>query len=68
MEGCLGLKAIVLTGILVVLAGCGANGDPLRPTASSNLSIGTNGVSAGTNLAVTNGFFSVGIGQTIYRR
>ena len=62
------MKVIVLTCFFAVLAGCGANGDPLRPTASTNLSIGTNGVSAGTNVAVTNGLISVGIGQTIYRR
>lgn len=62
------MKALVLIGGFVILAGCGANGDPLRPTASTNLSIGTNGVSAGTNLGLSNGTFSVGIGQNILRR
>lgn len=62
------MKRLVLIGFVAVLTGCGANGDPLRPTASSNLSIGTNGVSAGTNLGLSNGTFSLGIGKTVRQR
>ena len=62
------MKAVVLMLGLIALASCGANGDPLRPTASSNLSIGTNGVSAGTNLGLSNGTFSVEIGQNLSSR
>lgn len=62
------MKAFGVIGIFVVLAACGAGGEPLRPTASTNLSIGTNGVSAGTNLGLSNGTFSVGIGQNLLRR
>ena len=50
--------------LMLILAGCGANGAPLRPTSSANLSVGTNGVSAGTNLGVTNGAFSLNLGQS----
>jgi hypothetical protein len=58
------MKIVVLIVMAVGLAGCGANGAPLTPTASSNVSIGTSGVSAGTNLGLSNGIFSVGLSQT----
>jgi len=62
------MKVVGFIGVLAVLAGCGANGDPLRPTASTSLSVGTNGVSAGTNLGLSNGTFSLGIGQSVSGR
>jgi len=49
----------------VVLVSCGANGAPLRPTSSTNLTVGTGGVSAGTNLGLSNGAFSVNLGQSL---
>jgi hypothetical protein len=58
------MKFVALMVVVAGLAGCGANGEPLRPTASTNLSIGTGGVSAGTNLGLSNGIFSVGLGQS----
>lgn len=61
------MKVFVMIGTVLALASCGANGAPLRPTASTNLSVGTNGVSAGTNLGLSNGIVSLGIGQRIYR-
>jgi hypothetical protein len=61
------MKILVLIGTVLAMAGCGANGAPLRPTASTNVSVGTHGVSAGTNLGVSNGIVSLGIGQSIYR-
>ena len=59
------MKPVVILLVLAALAGCGANGAPLRPTTSANVSVGTNGVSAGTNVGLTNGAFSVNLGQTI---
>jgi len=59
------IAIVVMAGL--VLAGCGANGAPLRPTASTNLSVGTGGVSAGTNLGLSNGAFSVNLGQSLSR-
>ncbi|MEJ6396881.1 hypothetical protein [Yoonia sp. 208BN28-4] len=52
---------------LIVLAGCGADGAPFRPTQSGSISVGTNGVSARTNVGVTNGTVSLGLGQSISR-
>lgn len=52
--------AILLTGF--VLAGCGADGEPIQPTAKTNLRITPNGVSVGTNVRVGNGPFGVNVG------
>jgi len=61
------MKIAIVVMAVLVLAGCGANGAPLRPTASTNLSVGTGGVSAGTNLGLSNGAFSVNLGQSLSR-
>ena len=52
--------AIVLTGL--VLTGCGADGEPVQPTAKTNLRITPNGVSVGTNVRVARGPFGVNVG------
>lgn len=61
------MKAALCVIVTLGLMGCGANGAPLRPTTSANLSVGTGGVSAGTNVGVSNGSFSVNVGQSIFR-
>jgi hypothetical protein len=59
------MKLAVLA--LIVLAGCGADGAPFRPTASGGLTVGTNGVTANSNVGVTNGALTLGLGQSISR-
>lgn len=59
------MKRTVVGLMLMGLVGCGASGEPLRPTTSANVSVGTGGVSAGTNIGVTNGAFSLNLGQTV---
>lgn len=58
------MKPFLCMILAATLLGCGANGAPLRPTTSANVSVGTNGESAGTNVGLTNGAFSVNLGQT----
>lgn len=54
---------IVMAGLAsLVLVSCGADGAPMRPTASGNVTIGTNGVSTSTVIGVTNGTVSAGVG------
>ena len=52
--------AIVLAGL--VLTGCGADGEPIQPTAKTNLRISPNGVSVGTNVRVGRGPFGATVG------
>ena len=53
--------------ILALMAGlalgaCGADGEPIQPTANANVNVSTNGVSVGTNLRVGHGPFAVNLG------
>lgn len=52
---------ILSLSALVLLAACGANDPPFRPTANAGISVGTNGVNTNANLGATNGTFSVGL-------
>lgn len=47
---------------LVVLAGCGVDGEPVRPTAGLNVGVGTNGVSVGVGGGMRVGGVNVGVG------
>ena len=54
-----------LTGfllVLVALAACGADGEPIRPTVSTSISVGTNGVNAGASVSASTGPVSVSVG------
>ncbi|MDE0849894.1 hypothetical protein [Yoonia sp.] len=62
------MKIVMLMIIAGGLAACGANGAPLQPSASTSLSVGSGGVSTGTNVGLSNGTFSVGLSQNTQRR
>ena len=47
---------------LLTLAACGADGEPVRPTASSTITMSSSGVAVGTTLGLTRGPFSVALG------
>ncbi|MEM7295365.1 MAG: hypothetical protein AAF330_01870 [Pseudomonadota bacterium] len=53
-----GLTAIVL---LALVAACGADGPPIRPTADIGVSIGSDGVSTTTNFRAKVGPVSVDV-------
>jgi hypothetical protein len=46
---------------LALLAACGADGAPFRPTANAGVSIGTDGVTPNASIGATNGTFSMGL-------
>ncbi len=54
----------VLTALtaLTIVAACGADAPPFRPTASAGVSVGAGGVTPNANLGATNGSFSLGLG------
>ncbi len=52
------LKALAL----LALVGCGAAGEPLRPTANLGLSIGSNGVTPSASIGAQSGPVSINVG------
>ncbi len=56
------MKRIVLVGGLAFLAGCGTDGEPVKPTADSSITLSNNGVSVATNLRLNRGPFTIGLG------
>jgi len=57
------MKAITVMIILGALAGCGADGAPLRPTANLGLSIGADGVTPTASIGATSGPVSIRVGS-----
>ncbi len=52
---------LVLSAVLLIAA-CGADGEPVRPTATTNINVNPNGVNVGTNVRVGKGPFAVNLG------
>lgn len=47
---------------LATLVSCGADGEPIKPTANLNIGVGQGGVSAGVRLGARSGPVAVSIG------
>ncbi|WP_435311363.1 hypothetical protein [Primorskyibacter sedentarius] len=47
---------------LITLAGCGADGDPIRPTLNTTISAGSGGVHTSTSVGVKSGPVAVSVG------
>jgi hypothetical protein len=56
------MKRIALILAIVTVAGCGADGAPMKPTANVGLSLGTGGVNTSASVGASNGTVSVGVG------
>lgn len=65
MEGNFGVKMILILCLGCTLAACGADGEPIYPTASSEVSLSNNGVSVGTRVGATQGPLTVSLGLGI---
>jgi hypothetical protein len=50
-----------LTGLLL-LAGCGVDGAPIRPSLNTQITIDPDGVSTKANLGLTRGNLKIGLG------
>jgi len=53
-------KLLMMLGV-VALVGCGAAGDPIRPTANLGLSIGPNGITPNASVGAQSGPVSVNV-------
>ena len=56
------MKPLALMAALALLAACGADGEPIRPTVNTSVSVGSGGVSTSTSVGVQSGPVSVRIG------
>jgi hypothetical protein len=52
----------VLLSSLLALAGCGADGEPVRPTANAGVSINSNGIYPSARVGVSTGPFWLSLG------
>ncbi len=55
-------KIVCLMAALLVLASCGADGEPIRPTFGAGVNVSSSGVHVGTNVGVSKGPLSVSLG------
>jgi hypothetical protein len=56
------MKPILILCALASLAACGADGEPIYPTATNQVTMSNNGVSAGTRFGASKGPFNVSLG------
>lgn len=56
------MKPVLALLGMCVLASCGADGAPIRPTLSNTISVGSGGVQTSTNVGVQSGNVSVNVG------
>lgn len=56
------MRIMLLLAVLTVLVSCGADGEPVRPTASTTISGGSGGVSVAQNIRLDRGPVSLILG------
>ena len=56
------MRHVALIGSLLALAACGADGDPIRPSVNSTVTIGSDGIKTSTGVTVQSGPVTVGVG------
>ncbi|MGR3467340.1 MAG: hypothetical protein ACU0CI_05625 [Shimia sp.] len=56
------MRALALLS-LIALAACGADGEPIQPTGSVGVSIGSGGITPNVSIGATQGPFTVRVGS-----
>jgi hypothetical protein len=56
------MKRLCMVMALAALAGCGADGEPVRPSMSATVGAGSDGLSAATGMTLTKGPVTLGWG------
>ena len=55
------IRAALIVSLFAVAA-CGADGEPVRPSVSTTVSVGTDGIKTSTGVTVRKGPVTVGVG------
>ncbi|WP_165586946.1 hypothetical protein [Pseudaestuariivita atlantica] len=56
------MKPVLTLMALLALAACGADGEPVKPTADASVTLGPGGVSSRASVGITRGPVSVRVG------
>jgi hypothetical protein len=56
------IRILSVLAVFATLAACGADGEPVRPSANLNIGIGSGGVHTGASVGVSRGPITVGVG------
>ncbi len=56
------LRVVLLISAAVALAGCGADGEPIQPTMSASVGVGSSGTYGGVGLGLSRGGLGVYLG------
>mgnify|MGYP005841287899 CR=1 FL=1 len=58
------MRYLLVMPLIAVLAACGADGEPVRPSVSAGVSVNSNGrISTATSVSASTGNVTVGIGS-----
>lgn len=57
------MRAISALMLAATLAACGADGEPVQPTANLNVGVGTSGAYAGANVGLKKGPWNLSLGR-----
>lgn len=56
------MKQIGFMILLATLAGCGVDGEPIRPSMTTYIGVGGSGTHVGTQVSVSKGNMTIGVG------
>ena len=59
------MKRLLGVLALAALAGCGADGEPIRPTAQASVGVGDRGVSGSVGTTLSRGNVRIGVGASL---
>ena len=59
------MRVVLILSVGLLVGACGADGEPIQPTAKTNVSVTPNGVRLGTNVRLGKGPFSINLGTAL---
>ena len=59
------MKQLMILGAVTLLAACGVDGEPIRPSYNGTMSVGSDGVRAGVGTSVISGNVRVHVGTSL---
>ncbi len=55
------IRILIALGLALALGACGADGEPVQPTANLGIGVSSSGVSAGANVGLRKGPVSINV-------